>query len=144
MDELTGLSMKNCLSLPGLGFKYFNSLRTEEDEPIYTYNEKSMRYNVRQAAYGGGVCPFNQYYKSKSCDEIVKIISEELNVGGQIYDGFEGYMIYKNEHLKIFEKEYESNLGDYRDEDIEEKEKYINEKVSKLPIHQLKKTNKNN
>ena len=32
--------MKDCLSLAGLGWKYFNSLRTEEDEPIYTYNDK--------------------------------------------------------------------------------------------------------
>ena len=34
--EITGFSMKDCLGLPGLGFKYFNSLRTEQDEPIYT------------------------------------------------------------------------------------------------------------
>ena len=32
--------MKDCLSLPRLGFKYFNSLRREEDEPLYTYNDK--------------------------------------------------------------------------------------------------------
>ena len=36
MEEITRFSMKDCLSLPGLGWKYFNSLRTEEDEPIYT------------------------------------------------------------------------------------------------------------
>ena len=40
MKEITGFSMKDCLSLPGLGWKYFNSLRTEENEPIYTYNDK--------------------------------------------------------------------------------------------------------
>ena len=34
MEEITGFSMKDCLSLRGLGWKYFNSLRTEEDEPI--------------------------------------------------------------------------------------------------------------
>ena len=32
MEEITGFGMKNCLSLPGLGWKYFKSLRTEEDE----------------------------------------------------------------------------------------------------------------
>ena len=36
MQEITKFSMKTCLSLPGLGWEYFNSLRTEEDEPIYT------------------------------------------------------------------------------------------------------------
>ena len=30
MQEMTGFSMKDCLSLPGLGWKYFNSLRTEK------------------------------------------------------------------------------------------------------------------
>ena len=34
MHEIIGFSMKDCLSAPGLGWKYFNSLRTEEDEPI--------------------------------------------------------------------------------------------------------------
>ena len=34
MKKITGFSMKGFLSLPGLGWKYFNSLRTEEDEPI--------------------------------------------------------------------------------------------------------------
>ena len=33
--------------------------------------------------------------------------------------------------------EYESIFSDYRDENVEEKEKYINEKLSDLPIHQL-------
>ena len=66
MAETTGFSMKDCLSPPGLGLKYFNSLRTEEDEPIYTYNDKYMGHFVLQAAYGGRVCAFNQYYKSKN------------------------------------------------------------------------------
>ena len=63
MVEITGFSMEDCLSLPGLGWKYFNSLRTEEDEPIYTYNDKYMRWFVRQSIKGGRVCAFNQYYK---------------------------------------------------------------------------------
>ena len=40
MEEITGFSMKDCLRRPGLGWKYFNSLKIEEDEPIYTYNDK--------------------------------------------------------------------------------------------------------
>ena len=46
-------------------------------------------------------------------------------------------MKYKNEHFKIFEKEYENQFSDYRNENTKEKEKYINEKLSDLPIHQL-------
>ena len=59
-EEITRFSMKDCLSLPGLGWKHFNSLRTEEDEPKYTYNDKYMRWFVRQSIKGGRVCAFNQ------------------------------------------------------------------------------------
>ena len=137
MQEFTGFSKEDCLSLPGLGFKYFNSLGTDKDEPIYTYNDKNMRWFVRQAAYGGRVCAFNQYYKSNICDDILNIISKELNVKRTTYEKIEAYMNYKNEHLKIFQKEYESQFNDYRDENLEEKEQYNNKKLSQLPIHQL-------
>ena len=137
MKEITGFSMKDCLSLPGLGWKYFNSLRTEVDEPIYTYNDKYMRWFVRQSIKGGRVCAFNQYYKSKHCDDILEIINKELGVGATVYNTIEAYMEYKNKHFKIFEKEYEDQFGDYRDGDVDGKEKYINEKLSQLPIHQL-------
>ena len=46
-------------------------------------------------------------------------------------------MNYKNEHFKIFEKEYEDQFDDYRKENVDEKETYINEKLSQPPIHQL-------
>ena len=137
MEEITGFDMKDCLSLPGLRWKSFISLRTEEDEPIYIYNDNCMRWFVRQSIKGGRVCAFNQYYKSKICDDILKIISEELNVKGNIYDNREAYLEYKNEYLKIFENEYESKFTDYRDENEEEKEKYIKENLSQLPIHLL-------
>ena len=134
MQEITGFSMKDCLSLPGLGWKYFNSL-TEEDESIYTYNDKYMRWFVRQSIKGGRVSAFNQYYKSKHCDDILKIINEELAVKGTVYDTIEAYMEYNNKYFKIFEKEYENQFDDYRDENLEEKEKYINEKLGNLRLH---------
>ena len=137
IEEITGFSMKDCLSLPGLGWKYFNSLRTEEDEPIYTYNDKYMRWFVRQSIKGGRVCAFNQYYKSKHCNNILEIMKKELAVIGTVYNTIEAYIEYKNKHFKIFEKEYEDHFDDYRDENTEEKENYINEKLSQLPIHQL-------
>ena len=60
MEEITRLSMKDCLSAPGLGWKYFNSMRDENDEPIYTFKDKYMRWFVRQSIKGGRVCSFNQ------------------------------------------------------------------------------------
>ena len=137
MKEITGFSMKDCFSLPGLGWKHFNSLRTEEDEPVYIHIDKYMRHFVRQSIKGGRVCAFNQNYESKICDDIFKTISEELNVKGNKYNFVEAYLEYENKHLKIYEKEYESKNYDYRKENFDGKEKYINEKISQLPIHQL-------
>ena len=57
-------------------------------------------------------------------------------MNGSIYDNIEAYLEYKNKYLKIYEKEYENKLIDYRDEE-EEKGTYINEKLGQLPIHQL-------
>ena len=137
MEEITGFSMNDCLSLPGLGWKYFNSLRTEEDEPIYTYNDKYMRWFVRQSVKGGRVCAFNQYFKSNHYNDIKRFLSKELGVKRNIYDIIEEYLKYKNKHFKIFEKEYENQFDDYRFENVEEKENYINEKLSEHRLHQL-------
>ena len=46
-------------------------------------------------------------------------------------------MEYKNKHFKIFEKEYENQFNDYRHENVEEKEKYINEKLSNHSLHKM-------
>ena len=135
MEEITGFSLKDCLSLPGLGWKYFNSLRTEEDEPIYTYNGKYMSWFVRQSIKGGRVCAFNQYYKSKHCDDFLKNINKELAVKGTVYDTIKANMEYRNKYFKIFEKEYEDQFNDYRDVNVEEKEKYISQKLSNLRLH---------
>ena len=137
MEDITGFSMKDCLSLPGLGWKFFNSLRTEDDEPIYTCNDKYMRWFLRQSIKGRRVCAFNQYRKSKHFDDILNIISKELCVEGNVYDFVEEYSKYKNKHYEIFEKEYEDEFDDYRNENVDEKEKYINEKLSNLRLHKL-------
>ena len=97
-----------------------------------------MRCFLRQSIKGGRVCAFNQDYKSANVfDDILEIISEELDVKGIIYDIIEAYLIYKIKHYKTFGKEFKHQFKDQRIEDDEEKEKFINEKLSKLPIHQL-------
>ena len=40
MEDLTGFDMKDCLSLSGLRWTYFSSLRTDTDEAVYSYNDK--------------------------------------------------------------------------------------------------------
>ena len=101
-----------------------------------------MRWFVQQSIKRGRVCAFKQYYQSKIRDDFSKTRSEELNVKGKIYYIIKAYLEYKNKHLKIFEKEQKSKLSDNRKENVDEEENFINEKLSKLPIHQLIKQKK--
>ena len=100
-EEITGFGMKGCLSSLGLGWKYFNSLRTEEDEPVYTYVDKYMRNFDRQSIKGRRICSFNQYFISKICDNILNLISTESNVKEIIYNILESYIYYKKEHFEF-------------------------------------------
>ena len=59
MEELTRFGM-NRLTSPSLANKYFNSLRDENDEPIYTHNDQFMRHFVRQSVKGGRCSALNQ------------------------------------------------------------------------------------
>ena len=94
-----------------------------------------MGHFVRQSIKGGRVCAFNQYFKSKTCGDNLKILSRELKVEGNMYDIIEAYMKHKNNYLKIIKEEFESKSNDYRKIDEEEMEKYINKKLGELPIH---------
>ena len=48
MEEITGFGMKNSLTLPSLPDKCFTSLRYENYEPIYSYEDENVRSFVRQ------------------------------------------------------------------------------------------------
>ena len=56
---------------------------------------------------------------------------------GTVCDTIEAYMEYENKYFKIFQKEYEDHFDDYRHENVEEKGKYINEKLSNLRLHKI-------
>ena len=86
---------------------------------------------------GGRLCAFIQYYKSKHFDDIKKIKSKELCVKGNTCEIFEEYLKYKKKHFEKFEKEFEDQFDDFREEDEEGKQKYINEKLSNLRLHKL-------
>ena len=136
MEELTVFGMKNSLTLQTLANKYFNSLRDENDEPIYTYTDPFMINFVRKAIKGGRCNAFTQHYKSELSDEVFSIISKELNVNGNICDFLEKYFEFLNKYEKQYAKEFESKNDDYRDIKEKEKTNYINKKINRLPIHE--------
>ena len=74
MEELTKFSMKNSFTLPSFANKYFNSLKDEDDEPIYTFTVPFMRNFVPKAIKGGNA--FKQHYKSEISDEVFNFISK--------------------------------------------------------------------
>ena len=129
MEELNEFGMKNSLTLPSLANKYFNSLRDENDEPIYLYTETFMRNFVRKAIKGGRCNAFNQHYKSEISDEVFNFISKELNVNGNICDILEKYFEFLNKHVKQYAKEFDSKYDDYRDNNEKEKTDFINKKA---------------
>ena len=146
MEELTGFGMKNSLTLPSLANKYFNSLRDESDEPIYTFNDEFMRHFVRQNIKEGRCSALNQYYKSNISKEGFNIISKELNVkdNDNVCEIIDKFFEYTNKQRKIIEDENDSNFKDYRDIDVEERTEHINKELNKLPIHKkIQKLNHN-
>ena len=135
MEELTGFGMKNSLTLPSLANNYFNSLRDENDERIYTYTDPFMRNFVRKAIKGGRCNALNQHYKNEISDEVFNIISKELNVNGNICETLEKYFKLLNKYEKQYAKEFDSKYDDYRDINQKEKIDFINKKLNMLPIH---------
>ena len=132
MEELTGFGMKNSLTFLSLAKKYFNSLRDENDEPIYTYNDDFMRYFVRHSMKGGRCSALNQSHKSTISDEVFNSISKELNVNGIVCEIIDKNFEYTNQHRKVLEKEYDSQSDDCRDINQEERTEYVNNNLSKL------------
>ena len=135
MEELTGFDMRNRLTLPSLAKKYFNSLRDENDEPIYTYTDPFMRIFVRKANKGGRCNAFNQFYKSEISDEVINIISKKLNVNGNICEILEKYFKFLSKYEKQYVKEFNSKYDEYRDINEKKKTDFSNKKLNMLPIH---------
>ena len=92
----------------------------------------------------GGRCnAFNQQYKSDFSDEVLKIISIELNFSGSKCDRLEKYFNFSNKYEKQYAKKFVSQSDDYRDMD-EKKTDFINKIFSMLPIHkELSKSDSN-
>ena len=86
MEELTEFGMKKSSTLPSLANKYFNSLRGENDEQIFTYKDPFMRFFVRKSINRGRCNAFNQQYKSETSDEFFNKISKKLDVNVKICD----------------------------------------------------------
>ena len=135
MEELTGFGMKKSLTLPSLANKYFERLRDENDEQIFTNTDPFMRNFVRQSIKGGRCNAFNQPYKSEISVKVFIFFSKELNFNGNVCEILERYFEYTNKHRKIIENECDSNFSDYRDNDEEEKTDHINKNFNMLPFH---------
>ena len=61
IEDLTRYCMKNSLTLPSLENKFFNSLRDENDEPIYTYTDPFMQKFECNSIKGGRCSAFTNF-----------------------------------------------------------------------------------
>ena len=120
--------MKNSITLLSLANTYFNKLRDESDEPIFTYNDEYMPYFVRQSIKGGRGAALNQYYKCNISDEVFNNISKKLNNNVNICEILDNYFEFINKHRKTTEDEYDSHFVNYRYISQDEKTNYINVK----------------
>ena len=64
-----------------------------------------MRHFVRQSIKGGRCSALNQYYKSNISDEAFNVISNQLDINGNVCEILEMYIEYINKHRKIIEDE---------------------------------------
>ena len=113
MEVLTNFGMKNSLTLPSLANKYFNSLRDENDEPIYAHTDPLMRNFVSQSIKGARCSALNQYYRSSFSDNVFNIITQELNVQSNICEIMEKNFEFTNKHRKTIENENDSQFKGY-------------------------------
>ena len=128
--------MKSNLILPSLAIKYFKSLRDKNNETSYTYKDEHRRYFVRQSRKIGRCSVLNQCYKSTNSDEVFKIISKVLDVKGNIFKILDKYFEFEKKHRNKIENEYDSQFDENRDINQDEKEKFVNVRLSKLTIHE--------
>ena len=98
MEELTGFGMNFSTTLPSLASKYFNTLRDEKDEQIYTYTDPFLRHFVRQSIKGARCTALNQWYKSNISDGKFNIISKEIDCNAKKCDHLDKIFEYTNQH----------------------------------------------
>ena len=86
MEAFTGFGfgMKDSLTLPALERIYYNSLRDENDEPIYAYKDKDMRWFVRKSIRDGRYAALNQFNKSNRDENVFEVTFEKLKILGRI------------------------------------------------------------
>ena len=61
--------------------------------------------------------------------------STELNVNGNVCEILDEHFEYIHKHRKVLEDKVDSHLEAFRNNNIEEKIKYINDKIGNLSIH---------
>ena len=90
---------------------------------------------------GGRCIALTQYYKSS--DIVFNIILTELDNNGNMCEIVDKYYEFTINNRKKFKKDDDSLFDDYRDINREERTKFINDKLTKSPIHKNIKNYKN-
>ena len=137
MEDLTRFGMKNSINLPSLANMFFSSLRDENDETIYTYTDTLMRTFTRKNMKGGQCSALYQCCKPIISHDVFNDPSAELDIERNVCEILDKYFEYTSKHRKTKEDGYYSQFKDKRNIDQDEKSNHANDKLSKLPNHDI-------
>ena len=133
IQSITKVSFKNSLTESSLAWSTFGKYLG--DKTFYTPKNKYVRDFIHKTVHGGRVFALKRKYESDIFPEIVNILRKHLKSHTlPISDLFEEYYKRIDILTKQYTEQYDKHYADYRDINKADKEKYINNKLSKLEI----------
>ena len=124
MQNMTGFSIKDCLTEASLGWKCFGTYN--KDREFYTFNNKFVRDFMQKSIKGGRVVALNRYFESNQFDEIMSTIKKHLKINdNEISNVIDKYLKYINTKRVEFKLELENGEKDYRKINKKELEKFL-------------------
>ena len=130
MKKITRVSVKQCLTEAALGWSTLG--KYIKDKVFYTSNDKYVRHFIRKSIYGGRVIALKKRFISSEFDNITLTIMKYFNCTEQ--EAIPTYLKYiKSEKEKII-KQIDSELNDYRDISLKQRNKEIKKRLHALEI----------
>ena len=89
---------------------------------------------MRKSITGGKIGAFDQSYESVVSNKIFNIISSEFEITGNKYEIFEKHISYIKTYKSKIENENDSHFDDCRHRNQKVRDRFVNDKLSELPI----------
>ena len=134
IQKITGVSFKTSLTQSSLSWSTLGKYIEASGKSFYIPKNKYVRDFIRKTVHGGRVVALTRKFVSSSFNQIVDILEKYLGKDQEISTLFSIYYHQINKVREHYNNKYESRYVDYRRIDTKEQEKYVNKKLSSLPI----------